>query len=99
MSFATSLRSFSENSWITRSAAFGIDALVNGNPARVVLLPENAMEQMGGGYEQSESLKIEVREKLRINDRVQFDGKIYRVQDIKESTFSPTRTATIVVSP
>jgi hypothetical protein len=99
MSFATSLRSFSNKSWLTRSAAFGINALLNGAPVRIVLLPENEMEQMSGGYEPSESVKIEIKEKLRINDRIQFDGKNYRVQDIRESAFSPTRTATIVVSP
>lgn len=99
MSFAKSLQSFSVKSWNVRAAAFGIDALHNGSPIRLVVMPLSDAEQMGGGYEASETVRAECVAALQVNDRVQFDGKNYRVEDVRKSQFSQTRVATLIVSP
>jgi hypothetical protein len=99
MTFAQSLKSFSVRSWHVRASAFGLPANWQSQAIQIVVMPQNGLEQMAGGYEDSETIRIETDAKVELNHLVQFDGKKYRVQDVRTSAFSPTRTATLIVSP
>jgi hypothetical protein len=94
-SFATALKSFSGRSAATRLAAFGADATWGSATIRVVVLPSLDLEQMDGGFEPNETIKIETAAALKLQDVVTIGGKNYYVESTKASTHSHTITANL----